>query len=111
VTCNTSQEDLKEDTKIVRISKRNSASKIERRSTSSLLILRRSFLNTVETIDTGRGKVKFNIDGVRSAFKSTTIRGMYHDQCKFVLPHRHIGREEPKDNETKEEKMLHPSGP
>jgi hypothetical protein len=30
---------------------------------------------------------------------------------KYVLPHRHIGREEPKENEAKEEKMLHPSRP
>jgi hypothetical protein len=29
----------------------------------------------------------------------------------YVLPHCHIGGEEPKENEAKEEKMLHPSRP
>jgi hypothetical protein len=29
----------------------------------------------------------------------------------YVLPHRHIRREEPKDNEAKEEKMVHLSRP
>jgi hypothetical protein len=58
---------------IVGISKRKSTSKIERRSTSSPLILGRSFLKTIRTIDVGKGEIKFVIDGVRSAFKSTTI--------------------------------------
>jgi hypothetical protein len=62
--------------KSVGMSKRNSTSKIERRSTSSPLILRRSFLKTVGTIDVSKGEVMFDIDGVRSAFKSTMIRGM-----------------------------------
>jgi hypothetical protein len=34
-----------------------------------------------QSIDIGKREIKFNIDGVRSALKSTTIRGMYHDQC------------------------------
>jgi hypothetical protein len=29
----------------------------------------------------------------------------------YVLPNRYIEREEPKENEAKEEKMLHPSRP
>jgi hypothetical protein len=37
------------------------------------LILGRSFLKTIRAINVGKGEVKFNIDGVRSAFKSTTI--------------------------------------
>jgi hypothetical protein len=45
------------------------------------LILGRSFLKTVGIINVGKEEIKFNIDGVRSEFKSTTIRGMYHDQC------------------------------
>jgi hypothetical protein len=61
---------------IIVISKRNSTSKIERRSTSSPLILRRSFLKIVGTIDVGKGEIKFDIDGVRTAFKSIMIRGM-----------------------------------
>jgi hypothetical protein len=61
VTCNTRSK--KRRPKSVEISKRNSTSKIERRSTSSPLILRRSFLKQRE--------VMFNIDGMRSAFKST----------------------------------------
>jgi hypothetical protein len=67
--------------KSVGFSKRNSTSKIERRSTSSPLILGRLFLKTVGTIDIGNGEIKFDIDGVRSAFKSTMIRGMQHDSC------------------------------
>jgi hypothetical protein len=46
--------------------KRNSTSKIKRRSTSSPLILGRSFLKTVRTINIGKGEVMFDIDGVRS---------------------------------------------
>jgi hypothetical protein len=55
---------------------RNSTSKTERRSTSSPLILGRSFLKTIETIDVGKGEVMLDIDGMRNAFKSTMIRGM-----------------------------------
>jgi hypothetical protein len=29
----------------------------------------------------------------------------------YVLPRHHIGKEEPKENEAKEEKLLHPSRP
>jgi hypothetical protein len=47
----------------------------------SPLILGRSFLKTVGAIDVGKGEIKFDIDGVRSAFKSTMIRGMQHDSC------------------------------
>jgi hypothetical protein len=50
-------------------SPRNSTFKIEKRSTSSPLILGRSFLKTVGTIDIGKGEVMFDMDGVRSAFK------------------------------------------
>jgi hypothetical protein len=32
-------------------------------------------------------------------------------QDKDILPHHRIGREEPKENEAKEEKMLHLSRP
>jgi hypothetical protein len=32
------------------------------------LIIGRSFLKTVRTIDVGKGEVMFDIDGVRSAF-------------------------------------------
>jgi hypothetical protein len=53
----------------------------------------------------------FDIDGVRSAFKSTMIQGnTIH--VKHILPHRYIGREEPKENEAnKTQKLLHPSRP
>jgi hypothetical protein len=44
---------------------------IGRRSTSSPLILGRSFLKIVEEIHISKGEVMFDIDGVRSAFKST----------------------------------------
>jgi hypothetical protein len=37
------------------------------------LILGRSFLKIVRAIDVGKREIKFNINGVRSAFKSTTI--------------------------------------
>jgi hypothetical protein len=52
-----------------------------RDQTSSPVILGRSFLKIVRAIDIGKGEIKFDIDGVRSAFKSTTIQGMYHDEC------------------------------
>jgi hypothetical protein len=67
---------LKRRPNIVGISKRNSTSKIERRSTSSPLILGRSFLKTVGAIDISKWEINFDINGVRSAFKSTLIRGM-----------------------------------
>jgi hypothetical protein len=54
---------------------------MERRSTSSPLILGRLFLKIVGAIDIGKGEVMFEVDGVRSAFKSTMIRGMKHDSC------------------------------
>jgi hypothetical protein len=44
--------------------------------TSSPLILGRSFLKTVGAIDVSKWEIKFDIDGVRSVFKSTLIRGM-----------------------------------
>jgi hypothetical protein len=37
------------------------------------LILGRSFLKIVRAIDVGKREIKFYIDGVRSAFKSTMI--------------------------------------
>jgi hypothetical protein len=46
---------------------------IEKRSTSSSHILGRSFLKIVEAIDIDKREIKFDIDGVRSAFKSTMI--------------------------------------
>jgi hypothetical protein len=49
-------QDLKARLKIVGISKRNSTSKIEKRSTSSPLILGRSFLKIVRAIDIGKGE-------------------------------------------------------
>jgi hypothetical protein len=76
VTCNTRSKSGGR----VGISKRNSTSKIKRRSTSSALILGRSFLKTV-IINIGKWEIMFDIDGVRSAFKSTMIRGMQHDSC------------------------------
>jgi hypothetical protein len=64
------------------ISKRNSISNVDRRSTSSPLILVRSFLKIVGAINIGKGEVMFDIDGVRSAFKSTMIRGMSKESFK-----------------------------
>jgi hypothetical protein len=73
VTCNTKSKSVG---RRAMESPRNSTSKIERRSTSSPLILGRSFLKTVGTINIGKGEVMFDIDGVRSALKSTMFQGM-----------------------------------
>jgi hypothetical protein len=45
------------------------------------LIIERSFHKIVGAIDIGKGEVMFDIDGVRSAFKSTMIRGIQHVSC------------------------------
>jgi hypothetical protein len=42
---------------------------------------REIFLKIVGAIDIGKGEVMFDINGVRSAFKSTMIRGMQHHSC------------------------------
>jgi hypothetical protein len=65
VTCNTRS---KSGGQSIEISKRNSTSKIERRSTSSPFIVGRLFLKTVG-INIGKWEIMFNIDGARSAFK------------------------------------------
>jgi hypothetical protein len=53
----------------------------------------------------------FDIDGVRSAFKSMMIRGnTIH--VKYIIPHHRIRREESRENEAKKtQKLLHPSRP
>jgi hypothetical protein len=71
------------------------------------LILERSFLKIVRAIDVGKRDIKFNIDGVRSASSQLRFEVCIMINVNYVLPHHHIGREEPKENEAKEEKMLH----
>jgi hypothetical protein len=88
---------------------RKSTSNVEKRSTSFPLILGRSFHKIVRAIDVGKTEIKFKARGVHSSQLRFEVCVMIN--VNYVLPHRHIGREEPKENEAKEEKMLHPSRP
>jgi hypothetical protein len=72
----------------------------------SSLILGRPFLKTAEaTIDIGKGEIKFDINGERSSFK---FRPCF-EVCnmiivKYVPPHRHFSKEEPRRKEELEKK-------
>jgi hypothetical protein len=65
------------------------------------LILGRQFLKTVgATIDVGKGEIMFDINGERSSFKFRPR----HEVCnmievKYVPPHCHIVKEEPRKKE------------
>jgi hypothetical protein len=96
---------------IVRVSKRNSTSKLEGRSTSPTTHPREIVPHDRLSIDIGKREINFNIDGVRSAFKLLRFEVCIMINVNYVLPYRHIGREDPKENEAKEENMLHPSIP
>jgi hypothetical protein len=70
------------------------------------LILGRPFLKIVgATIDIGMGEIKFNINGERSSFKFRP----HFEVCnmikvKYIPPHRHVSKEEPRKNEEPEKK-------
>jgi hypothetical protein len=75
VTCNTSQEDLKAEAK-----DRNLQEKLHLQDQEEINLIathpREIVPQDRQSIDVGKREIKFNIDGVRSAFKSTMIRGM-----------------------------------
>jgi hypothetical protein len=81
VTCNTSQEDLKAEAK----DRWNPQEKLHLQYREEINLIathpREIIPQIVGAIDIGKGEIKFYIDGVRSAFKSTMIRGMQHDSC------------------------------
>jgi predicted aspartyl protease len=70
------------------------------------LILGRPFLKTVgATIDVGKGEIKFDINRERSSFKFRP----HFEVCnmikvKYILPHHHISKEEPRKKEEPEKK-------
>ena len=84
------------------------------------LILGRPFLKTVgATIDVGKGEIKFDVNGTRSIFKFRPrfeVCNMIN--AKYVPPHRHFSKEEPRKKEEPKmkeakviKKSLHPSRP
>jgi hypothetical protein len=81
VTCNTSQEDIKAEAKY-RWSLQEKLDLQDREEINLIATHPRQIVpQDRQSIDVSKREIKFNIDGVTSAFKSTTIQGMYHDQC------------------------------
>jgi predicted aspartyl protease len=70
------------------------------------LILGRTFLKTVgATIDVGNGEIKFDINNKRSSFKFRPhFKVCNMIKVKFIPPHHHIGKEEPRKEEDPEKK-------
>jgi hypothetical protein len=65
------------------------------------LILERPFLKTVgATIDVGKGEINFDINGEKSSFKFRPCLEVCNMiEAKYVPPHRHIVKEEPREKE------------
>jgi hypothetical protein len=65
------------------------------------LILGRPFLKTVgATIDVGKGEINFDINGEKSSFKFRPhLEVCNMIEVKYVPPHRHVVKEEPKEKE------------
>jgi hypothetical protein len=65
------------------------------------LILGRPFLKTVgATIDVGKGKIVFDINGERSSFKfRPRLEVCNMIEVKYVPPHRRVVKEEPREKE------------
>jgi hypothetical protein len=65
------------------------------------LILGRHFLKTVgATIDVGKGEIKFDINGEKSSFKfRSRLEVCNMIEVKYVPPHRHVVKEEPRKKE------------
>jgi hypothetical protein len=72
------------------------------------LILGRPFLKTVRaTIDVGKGKIKFDINGERSSFKfRPRLEVCNMIEVKYVPPHRRAIREEPSKKEEPKKKEV-----
>jgi hypothetical protein len=72
------------------------------------LILGRPFLKTVgATIDVGKGEIKFDINGERSSFKfRPRLEVCNMIEVKYVPPHRHVVKEEPRKTEESKKKEV-----
>jgi hypothetical protein len=72
----------------------------------SPLILGRPFLKTVgATIDVGKGEITFDINGERSSFKfQPRLEVCNMIEVKYVPPHRHVVKEEPRNKEEPKKK-------
>jgi hypothetical protein len=74
----------------------------------SPLILGRPFLKTVgATIDVGKGEIKFDINSERSSFKfrpRLEVCNMIED--KYIPPHHHVFKEEPRNKKVKKIKEV-----
>jgi Ca2+-dependent lipid-binding protein len=65
------------------------------------LILGRPFLKTVGgTIDVGKGEINFDINGEKSSFKfRPRLKVCNMIEVKYVPPHHHVVKEEPRKKE------------
>jgi hypothetical protein len=72
------------------------------------LILGRPFLKTVgATIDVGKGEIKFDINGERSSLKFRLhLEVCNMIEVKYVLPYRHVVKEEPRKKEELKKKEV-----
>jgi hypothetical protein len=72
------------------------------------LILGRPFLKTVgATIDVGKGEIKFDINGEKSSFKfQPCLEVCNMIEVKYILPHRHVVKEEPRKKEESKKKEV-----
>jgi hypothetical protein len=72
------------------------------------LILGRPFLKTVgATIDVGKGEIKFDINSERSSFKfRPRLKVCNMIKVKYIPPHRHVVKEEPRNKEEPEKKEV-----
>jgi hypothetical protein len=72
------------------------------------LILGRHCLKIVgATIDIGKGEIKFDINGERSSFKfRPRFEVCNMIKVKYIPPHRHISKEEPRKKEETEKKEV-----
>jgi hypothetical protein len=70
------------------------------------LILGRPFLKTVgATIDVGKGEINFDINGEKSSFKFRPhLEVCNMIDVKYVPPHRHVVKEEPRKKEEPKKK-------
>jgi hypothetical protein len=70
------------------------------------LILGSPFLKTVgATIDVGKGEIMFNTNGERSSFKfRPRLEVCNMIEVKYVPPHRHVVKEEPREKERMKKK-------
>jgi hypothetical protein len=72
------------------------------------LILGRPFVKTVgATIDVGKGEIKFDINGERSSFKFRPhLKVCNMIKVKYIPPHRHTVKKEPRKEEELEKKEV-----